>query len=65
MNLTGKKVVITGANGALGKVVAEKVASLDGIPIRVDLTFDNKNIKENVFEIDLNDQSATDPLPVT
>lgn len=59
MNLTGKKVVITGANGALGKVVADKVASLNGIPIRVDLTFDNKNIKENVYEIDLSDQSAT------
>ena len=62
MNLTNKSVVVTGSNGALGKVVVEKVISLSGTPIEIDLNSKNENNQNNSYAVDLSDQSATQSL---
>jgi NAD(P)-dependent dehydrogenase (short-subunit alcohol dehydrogenase family) len=64
MNLTAKTVVITGANGGFGKVVAEKARSLGAKLVLLDVAFAPEQIAETSadarkFVVDLTNADAT------
>lgn len=64
MNLQGKTVVITGANGGLGKVVAERARELGASLVLLDIAFSAVDLEreENGVSrvaVDLCDQQAT------
>lgn len=64
MNLSGKTVVITGANGGLGKTVAAKAQSLGASLALLDIAFPAAELEKrepNVarFAVDLTDTEAT------
>lgn len=66
MNLSGKKVCITGGNGVLGRAVGEKALSLNAQVILLDMAFENDNVlnAEGVeqYVVDLSDAEATNKL---
>lgn len=66
MNLTGKKIGITGGNGALGRAVATKALSLGANVVLLDIQFDSDNILDSAdveqYSIDLTDLSACKAL---
>jgi NAD(P)-dependent dehydrogenase (short-subunit alcohol dehydrogenase family) len=64
MNLTAKTVVITGANGGLGKVVAEKARSLGAKLVLLDVAFAPEQLQDSnpdvrKFAVDLTNAEAT------
>lgn len=61
MDLASKTLVVTGANGALGRAVATKAVSLGARVIALDLAFEKDPPPANVTRItlDLTDASAT------
>lgn len=61
MDLSGKKVVITGGNGALGSTVARRVQELGGTAVLLDVAFSGAMADEG-FEcrtVDLTNREAT------
>jgi len=64
MNLTAKTVVITGANGGLGKVVADKARTLGAKLVLLDVAFSPEQLQESnadirKFAVDLTSVDAT------
>jgi len=64
MNLTGKTVVITGANGGLGKTVAQTARSLGASLVLLDVAFAPEQLQQaeagvQRFAVDLGDAAAT------
>lgn len=64
MNLQGKTVVITGANGGLGKVVAARAKALGASLVLLDIAFPSADLENNdsgvtKLAVDLCDQKAT------
>ena len=64
MNLTGKNVVITGANGGLGRTVAETARSLGASLVLLDVAFAAEQLQQSEpgvkrMVVDLGDASAT------
>ena len=64
MNLTGKTVVITGANGGLGKSVAAKAKSLGAALVLLDVAFAPEELQRNEagvvkYAVDLTSAEAT------
>lgn len=59
MVLSGKQIVVTGANGALGSVVAVRAAEQGASVICVDLKFPESTNKMHQIEVDLTDAKAT------
>ena len=55
--LSGSTLVVTGANGTLGRAVCEKAASMGARVRRLDLTFSEKGA--DGYEVDLTDLAAT------
>ena len=62
MNLTGKIVAVTGANGALGKAVTAKAIELGAKVINLDLQFPDTGAPDNAHIVDLTDAAATKAL---
>ena len=61
MNLKGKRVVVTGANGALGHAVVARSRELGAVVIGLDIQFDGHEAGAERCEIiDLTDKQATD-----
>lgn len=60
MSLSGKKVVITGANGALGRVVAEVAQRKGATVVSLDIAWPAGDVKDGSrFAVDLCDAEAT------
>ena len=59
MDLAGKRVVITGAGGALGRAVAERAAQYGAHCILVDLAFPPGAPAGERYVVDLSDRDAT------
>ena len=59
MMLEGKVVIVTGANGALGRVVVDVAAGQGATPIALDLRFDGAAGAVRRLEVDLTDAAAT------
>lgn len=64
MNLTAKTVVITGANGGLGKVVADKARALGAKLVLLDVAFSPEQLQETSadvrkFAVDLTSLEST------
>lgn len=64
MNLTAKTVVITGANGGLGRVVADKARALGAKVVLLDVAFAPEQLQDNdpaarKFAVDLTNTEAT------
>ncbi len=57
--LNGKRVLITGANGALGRVLVEVAASHGAAVVALDLAFDGERGGVRQMTVDLTDGSAT------
>jgi len=58
--LDQKRIVVTGANGALGRAVCEVAQEQGAATIRLDIVFAEKN--DNCHEVDLTDASAVKTL---
>jgi NAD(P)-dependent dehydrogenase (short-subunit alcohol dehydrogenase family) len=58
--LSGRTIIVTGANGALGSKICEVAENFGARTIRLDLAFRGK--ADNCHEIDLTDQAATAEL---
>ncbi|MCB1702027.1 MAG: SDR family oxidoreductase [Halioglobus sp.] len=58
MDLGGKRVVITGANGSLGKTVVSKSISLGAQVVCLDIAF-SENAAENCYAVDLTNLADT------
>lgn len=54
--LENRKIVVTGANGGLGRTVCEVAEALGATTVRLDIAF--KEPAENCFEVDLTDRDA-------
>lgn len=57
--LQGKQIIVTGANGALGRVVAARAAEQGANVTAVDLKFDGDTNTMHQIEVDLIDAEAT------
>jgi NAD(P)-dependent dehydrogenase (short-subunit alcohol dehydrogenase family) len=62
MNLVGKRVVVTGANGTLGRAVVTRATELGAEVIGIDLAFNNPpaSAREQHVILDLSDKLATE-----
>jgi len=54
--LENRKIVVTGANGGLGRTVCEVAEQLGAATVRLDIAF--KEPADNCFEVDLTDKAA-------
>lgn len=59
MSLSGKKIVITGANGALGRVVAEVAQRKGATVVLLDIAWPGDTKEGSRFAVDLTDAQAT------
>jgi len=59
MSLAGKKIVITGANGALGRVVAEVAQRAGGSVVLLDIAWPEGTKDASKIAVDLTDTAAT------
>jgi NAD(P)-dependent dehydrogenase (short-subunit alcohol dehydrogenase family) len=59
MDLSGKRVAITGANGALGRAVAARAALLGGDCLLIDIDFAPDLAGPSAHRVDLGDRAAT------
>lgn len=57
--LSGKQIVITGANGALGSAVTNRALEQGASVICVDLSFQEQTNKKHQIEVDLTDATQT------
>ena len=58
--LAGKQIVITGANGALGRAVADRALEQGASVICIDLSFQDATNKTHQIELDLTNAQAVD-----
>ncbi len=58
MELTGKRLVVTGANGSLGRAVVSKIEAFGGTAIKLDVHFGD-GADEQCKSVDLTNQSQT------